>query len=533
PAKKSPAAPFTTSTLQQEASRKLYFSVAQTMSVAQKLYEGGHITYMRTDSVNLSDLALNTARKEITEQYGDKYTQTRKYSTKSKGAQEAHEAIRPTFIDKHSAGGDANQKKLYDLIWKRTIASQMSDAQLERTVLRISTPSGDLDFVARGEVIKFDGFLKVYLEGTDDDDLEEQEGMLPATQKGEQLGASELVATQRFTKHPPRFTEASLVKKLEELGIGRPSTYAPTISTIQKRNYVEKSDLEGEKREYVQYSLVGNDLKEQKLSETTGADKGKLIPTDIGTVVNDFLVEHFKEILDYHFTANVEEQFDEIARGQEQWDRMIDAFYKDFHPHLKDVEENSERAKGERLLGEDPKSGKPVYARIGRYGPMIQIGEADDEEKPQFASLMKGQHINDISLEEALELFKLPRTLGEFEEFTVTANVGRFGPYVRYGNNFVSMKPKEGDDPMSISLERAIELIKDKQEADKNKFIARFDDEKPVIEVLNGRYGPYIKSGRKNYKIPKGTEPESLTREDCLEIINAAPEPKKRKTRKK
>ncbi len=533
PAKKSPAAPFTTSTLQQEASRKLYFSVAQTMSVAQKLYEAGHITYMRTDSVNLSDLALNTARKEISENYGDNYAQTRKYSTKSKGAQEAHEAIRPTFMDRHSAGADAQQKKLYDLIWKRTLASQMSDAQLERTTLRISTPGGDLEFVARGEVIKFEGFLKVYLEGTDDEDLEEQEGMLPATQEGEKLGLNEILATQRFTKHPPRFTEASLVKKLEELGIGRPSTYAPTISTVQKRNYVEKSDLEGEKREYLQYQLTEGKVEEKKLSETTGADKGKLIPTDVGIVVNDFLVEHFKEILDYNFTANVEEQFDEIARGQEQWEHMIDSFYKDFHPHLKDVEENSDRAKGERLLGTDPKSGRPVYARIGRYGPMIQIGEAEDEEKPQFASLMKGQHINDISLEDALELFKLPRTLGEFEGFSVSANVGRFGPYVRYGNNFVSMKPKEGDDPMSITLDRAIELIKAKQEADKNKFIARFDEEKPVIEVLNGRYGPYIKSGRKNYKIPKDTDPAKLTWEDCLEIINATPEPKKRKTRKK
>ena len=533
PAKKSPAAPFTTSTLQQEASRKLYFSVAQTMSVAQKLYESGHITYMRTDSVNLSDLALNTARKEIHDQYGEKFAQTRKYSTKSKGAQEAHEAIRPTFMDKHSAGTDANQKKLYDLIWKRTIASQMSDAELERTVLRISTPQKELEFVARGEVIKFEGFLKVYLEGTDDDESDEQEGMLPASEKGEHLNASELSATQRFTKHPPRFTEASLVKKLEELGIGRPSTYAPTISTIQKRNYVEKSDLEGEKRNYVQYVLTGSQVKQNKLSETTGADKGKLIPTDIGMVVNDFLVEHFKDIMDYHFTANVEEQFDEIARGREQWDRMIDSFYKDFHPHLKDVEENSDRAKGERLLGQDPKSGKPVYARIGRYGPMIQIGEADDEEKPEFASLMKGQHINDITLEEALELFKLPRKLGEFEDLPVSANVGRFGPYVRHGNNFVSMKPKEGDDPMSITLERAIELIKAKQQADKEKFIARFDEEKPVIEVLNGRYGPYIKSGRKNYKIPKDKEPATLTREECLEIMNATPEPKKRKPRKK
>ncbi len=532
PGKKSPAAPFTTSTLQQEASRKLYFSVAQTMSVAQKLYEAGHISYMRTDSVNLSEEARSAAKAEIVAQFGDTYANPRNYSTKSKGAQEAHEAIRPTDMSKHSVSGDANQKKLYDLIWKRTLASQMSDAQLERTVLKIATPEGHLDFVSRGEVIKFDGFLKVYLEGTDDEEQEEKEGMLPNVSKGDALNREDLVATQRFTQHPPRYTEASLVKKLEELGIGRPSTYAPTISTIINRKYVEKSELEGTQRTYLQLKLNG-DLKEEKLSETTGADKNKLIPTDIGTVVNDFLVQHFEEILSYNFTAKVEEQFDEIARGQEQWEEMIDVFYKDFHPTIEDVEENSERASGERHLGTDPKSGKPVIARIGRYGPMIQIGEAEDEEKPKFASLMKGQSISDISLEEALKLFDLPRELGEYEGKTVTANVGRFGPYVKYGSTFVSMKPKEGDDPLSISLERAKELIEAKKEADKNKFIAVFDDVEPKIEVLNGRYGPYIKAGRSNYKIPKDIDPKTLTREACEHIIAEAPEPKKGRGRRK
>jgi len=522
PAKKSPAAPFTTSTLQQEAARKLYFTVAQTMSVAQKLYEAGLITYMRTDSVNLSQEAINGAKAEIISSYGEKFSKSRAFTNKNKSAQEAHEAIRPTYMNRHSAGADGQQKKLYDLIWKRTIASQMSEAELERTTLKISTPEKSLNFVAKGEVIKFEGFLKVYLEGTDDEDAEEQSGMLPPTEKGESLNQSSITATQRFNKHAPRYTEASLVKKLEELGIGRPSTYAPTISTIQRRNYIEKSELEGTKREYVQLILADDELKKNELSEITGADKNKLIPTDIGMVVNDFLVEHFKDIMDYHFTASVEEQFDNIAQGQEEWNKMIDGFYKDFHPHLKDVEENSERARGERLLGQDPKSGKNVYSKIGRYGPMVQIGEADDEEKPRFASLIKGQHINDINLEEALKLFDLPRDLGVFEGKEVQANVGRYGPYVRHGSSFVSLKPKEGDDPYSVTLDRAIELIKEKQEADKNKYIAKFDDEKPAIEVLNGRYGPYIKSGRKNYRIPKGTDPKSLTREDCLEIIESA-----------
>jgi DNA topoisomerase-1 len=531
PAKKSPAAPFTTSTLQQEASRKLYFSVAQTMSIAQKLYEAGHISYMRTDSVNLSDEARTAAQAEISSHYGKEYSKPRNYSTKSKGAQEAHEAIRPTDMSKQSVAGDANQKKLYDLIWKRTLASQMSDAELERTVLKITTPEKGLEFVSRGEVIKFEGFLKVYLEGTDDEEQEEQEGMLPNVSEGEGIERKTVVATQRFTQHPPRYTEASLVKKLEELGIGRPSTYAPTISTIITRKYVEKSELEGTKRNYVQLKLNGN-LASETLSETTGADKNKLIPTDIGTVVNDFLVEHFEEILSYNFTAKVEEQFDEIARGQEQWEEMIDGFYKDFHPTIEDVEENSDRASGERALGTDPKSGKPVVARIGRFGPMIQIGEAEDDEKPKFASLMKGQSITDITLEEALKLFDLPREIGEYEGKTVVANIGRFGPYVKIGSTFVSMKPKEGDDPMTIELDRAIELIEAKREADKNKFIAVFDEEEPKIEVLNGRYGPYIKSGKNNYKIPKDTDPKRLTREACEEIIAAAPAPKKGRGRK-
>jgi DNA topoisomerase-1 len=520
PAKKSPAAPFTTSTLQQEAARKLYFSVGQTMSVAQKLYESGMITYMRTDSLNLSDDARAAAQKEITAQFGADYAQSRKYSTKSKGAQEAHEAIRPTNMAKSSAGTTDQQRKLYDLIYKRTLASQMSDAKLERTVFRISTPNENLQFVARGEVITFEGFLKVYLEGTDDEEPEEQEGMLPACTKGEALEHKAITATQRFTKSPPRFTEASLVKKLEELGIGRPSTYAPTISTILKRNYIEKSELSGTKREYLQLALIDQQLKEEKLSEVTGADKNKLIPTDIGTVVNGFLLEHFDKIMDYNFTAKVEAQFDEIASGQEEWNEMLRRFYDDFHPHLKEVEENSERATGERKLGEDPKTGKPIIARIGRYGPMVQIGSVEDEEKPRFASLRKGQHIDSISLEEALELFKLPRELGEYQGEKVEANIGRFGPYVRYKSTFASLKESEGDDPMSVNLERAIELIEQKIEADKKKFIKVFEDEKPVIQVLNGRYGPYIKSGRRNYRIPKDVEnPAELSREDCLAIM--------------
>ncbi|MCR9154272.1 MAG: type I DNA topoisomerase [Bacteroidetes bacterium] len=534
PAKKSPAAPFTTSTLQQEAARKLYFSVGQTMSVAQKLYEAGLITYMRTDSTNLSDDALAAASAEISEHYGKDFAKTRRFSTKTKGAQEAHEAVRPTYFNRHKAGTGDQQQRLYDLIWKRSIASQMSDAELERTVFRINGPGEKLEFVARGEVIKFEGFLKVYLEGTDDEDSDEQSGMLPASSKGEALSYSEIIATQRFSKHAPRFTEASLVKKLEELGIGRPSTYAPTISTIIKRQYVEKSELEGSKRDYLRMALSVDGLKEEKLQETTGADKNKLIPTDIGSVVNGFLTEHFHNILDYNFTASVEQKFDQIAQGQAEWTAMIDDFYQDFHPHLKEVEENSERATGERVLGEDPKSGKQVIARIGRYGPMIQIGDVEDEDKPRFASLRKGQSIDTISFEEAMELFKLPRELGEYQGEKVSANIGRFGPYVKFKSTFASIKEADGDDPMTIELERAIEIIDAKIKADKEKFIKVFDEAKPEIQVLNGRYGPYLKSGRKNFKLPKEIEdPAALTREEAEKIIEeSAKKPAKSRARK-
>ncbi len=533
PAKKSPAAPFTTSTLQQEASRKLGFSVSRTMTVAQKLYEAGLITYMRTDSVNLSDDAKAAAKAEITSSYGANYSQPRNYSTKSKGAQEAHEAIRPTYMQNHTAGKDDSEKRLYDLIWKRTLASQMSEAQLERTTAHISVSGNPLEFTARGEMIKFDGFLKVYLEGTDDEDLDEQKGMLPKLAQGDKLNADDITATERFTKHPPRYTEASLVKKLEELGIGRPSTYAPTISTIQRRDYVEKTQLEGIKRNYNQLILKAGAIKDSTLTENTGADKGKLAPTDIGMVVNDFLVEHFKNVLDFNFTASVEEEFDSIANGQKEWNSMIESFYSDFHTTIEDVKENSERASGERLLGTDPKTGKNLYVRIGRYGPMAQIGESDDEEK-KFAGLLKTQHIESITLEEALELFKLPRDLGLYEEKKVVVGVGRFGPYVRHDGKFVSIKKDDGDDPLTIELDRAIELIEAKRKADAEKFIAKFDEEEPVIEVLKGRWGPYIKIGKKNVKIPKDVDPTTLTREDCLKLEKEAPKKtNKRTTRKK
>lgn len=523
PAKKSPAAPFTTSTLQQEASRKLYFNVAQTMQVAQRLYEAGLITYMRTDSVNLSEEALKGAKDEISAHYGPEFSKTRKYSTKNKGAQEAHEAIRPTYMDKHTAGLDRQQQRLYDLIWKRTIASQMSDAELERTVLHISTPDQNLEFISRGEVIKFEGFLKVYLEGTDDEDVEEEEGMLPALKESDKVSSKEIVATQRFTKHPPRFTEASLVKKLEELGIGRPSTYAPTISTIQRRNYIEKSDLLGEERAYSRLTLSASELKKETLKETTGADKGKLMPTDIGIVVNDFLVEHFENILDYNFTAEVEEQFDNIAGGSENWREMLQAFYDDFHPHLKDVEENSERAKGERLLGQHPESGKNIYAKIGRYGPMVQIGEADDEEKPEFASLLKGQHLNSITLEEALKLFELPRTLGEYKDEAVEVNVGRYGPYVKHNGKFISLD--KGEDPMEVDLERAVELIKAKEAADAP--IAQYEGHD--VQKGVGRFGPFIKWNSIFINVSKKYDFDNLSQEDIEALI----EDKKKKEREK
>lgn len=516
PAKRTPAAPFTTSTLQQEASRKLGFGVTRTMRIAQDLYEQGKITYMRTDSVNLSDLALNAAKEEIEKLYGAEFSQTRKFSSKSKGAQEAHEAIRPTYMSEQKVAGDAAHQRLYDLIWKRTIASQMADAQLERTTISVAVSNSDLGFSAQGEVIKFEGFLKVYLEGTDDE-TEDQKGILPNVSVGQKLVAKKIEGTERFSSPPARYTEASLVKKLEELGIGRPSTYAPTISTIIARNYVLKESREGQERKYGYVLLDENGITEETRTEVAGAEKQKLFPTDIGKVVTDFLVENFGEILNYNFTAQVEKEFDEIAEGQKEWTSMIDGFYKPFHKTTVYTEENSERATGERLLGVDPKSGRNVYARLGRFGPMVQIGEADNEEKPKFSSLQAGQSLEEISLEEALDLFKLPREIGEFEGETLLIGVGKFGPYVRHNKSFVSLG---SEDPLSITREKAIELIETKREELKKALISEFTDGDTVIQVKNGRFGPYIAVGKKNYKIPKGTEPESLSLEDCKELIS-------------
>ncbi len=527
PGKKSPAAPFTTSTLQQEASRKLGFSVAQTMRVAQKLYESGKITYMRTDSLNLSEQAIAAAKSEISKVYGEEYSNPRRFSTKSKGAQEAHEAIRPTYMNVDSAGADGQEKRLYDLIWKRTIASQMSEARLERTSVQINVSNAKEEFVAKGEVIVFDGFLKVYMEGTDEE-VEEQKGMLPKVSEGEILGLQELMAVERFTKHPPRFTEASLVKKMEELGIGRPSTYAPTISTIQKREYIIKEDREGVQRTYKSIALKGADIQVEELTEITGAEKKKLFPTDIGLVVNDFLVDNFGQILDFNFTAKVEEEFDEIAEGQRQWNAMIGDFYKGFHDNVEEVKEHSERAVGERLLGVDPKTGKNVYVRLGRFGPMAQLGESatdKEAEKPTFAGLRKDQALESITLEEALDLFKLPRDLGEYEGYKVVAAIGRFGPYIRHNGKFVSIKEI---DPLDITLDEAIELIEAKRKADREKIIHVFDQEEPVVEVLNGRWGPYISIEKKNFKIPKDVDPSTLTREACIEISKNQPKKKGR-----
>ena len=528
PAKKSPAAPFTTSTLQQEASRKLGFSVTQTMVVAQRLYESGKITYMRTDSVNLSDLAQNAARDTITDQYGAEYAQTRNYSSKSKGAQEAHEAIRPTDLKISSVEGERNEQRLYDLIWKRTIASQMADAKIEKTTATIAISGSSQTLQAKGEVITFEGFLKVYLESTDDETADSTpKGMLPPLNIGQQLSLDNVTATERFTHHPARYTEASLVKKLEELGIGRPSTYAPTISTIQKRGYVVKEDRDGKERNYRVLTLAKNEITQNTATETTGNERNKLFPTDIGIVVNDFLVDHFENILDYNFTANVEEEFDSIARGETKWNDMIKQFYGNFHKTVEDTIENSERASGERELGTHPESGKPVITRVGRYGPMVQIGTAEDEEK-QFASLLPNQSITNITLEEALDLFKLPRKLGEHEGKQVSAAIGRFGPYVRYDKLFVSIKEDEGDDPYTITLSRAIELIKAKQEADA-KAIIKVWDEEPDMRVLNGRWGPYIKAGKKNVKIPKDKVAEELTLEEVRELVANAPDRPKRR----
>lgn len=530
PGKKSPAAPFTTSTLQQEASRKLGFSVAQTMAIAQKLYESGKITYMRTDSVNLSTMAIGSAKNVILNEFGEKYLQTRNFKTKSKGAQEAHEAIRPTFIENQTVSGTDREKRLYDLIWKRTIASQMSDAQLEKTTITIDISNDENKFVANGEVLKFDGFLKVYIESTDEENEEETKGLLPAVKVGEQLDYKSIQAVERFTHYPPRYTEASLVKKLEELGIGRPSTYAPTISTIQNRGYVVKEDRPGRERKYSLLLLKGNQINETTKTETTGAEKNKLFPNDIGMVVNDFLTDNFEDILNYNFTASVEEEFDQIANGKTGWSKMIDKFYKPFHKNVEDTLETSSRSVGERVLGDDPKTGKPVTAKIGPYGPMVQIGSKDDEEKPRFASLQRGQLLETITLEEALELFKLPRELGTYEDKKVVVSIGRFGPYVRHDSKFVSLKKE--DNPYKIELDRAIELIEEKREKDRKKTIKVFDEE-PELQILNGRWGPYISYKKKNFRIPKGTDAEKLTLEQCRDIIEGNSKSEKKTKAKK
>ena len=527
PAKKSPSTPFTTSTLQQEASRKLGFSVTQTMMVAQKLYESGKITYMRTDSVNLSNDALLAAQTAINNSYGENYSKRRTFSTKAKGAQEAHEAIRPTDMSKSIIDGESAHQKLYSLIWKRTIASQMMDAQLDRTTAKINVSTTDEKFVAKGEVITFDGFMKVYLEGKDDE-AESEKGMLPPLELGANVNANEILGLERFSKHPPRYAEASLVKKLEELGIGRPSTYAATISTIQNRKYVVKQTTESKQREIWAIIVKDGELTEEKRQENYGAEKGKLFPTSEGTVVCDFLEENFNNIMDYGFTSSVESEFDDIAEGKKVWNEMIAAFYGPFHKKVLEVDENADRASGERLLGVDPKSGNNIYARVGRFGPMVQIGErqeSDSDPKPKYASIIGEQTVQTINLEQALELFKLPRVVGDFEGEEVVAAIGRFGPYLRYKGKFTSIKKTDEEDPLTIKLDRAIELIKIKIQADKDRLINNFDGE-PLIQVLNGRYGPFVQvtpeKGKKiNLKIPKDTEPKSLSREDCLSLLEA------------
>ena len=533
PAKRSPAAPFTTSTLQQEASRKLGYSVSRTMQVAQKLYEAGHITYMRTDSLNLSETALQAAQQQIISAYGDKYHQHRKYKTKSAGAQEAHEAIRPTYFSNHTIEGDGSEKRLYELIWKRAIASQMSEAQFEKTTAKISISTRKEDLTANGEVMKFDGFLKVYLESDDDEDDTQQDGenaMLPPLTKGQRLDLEEMTATERYSRPPARYTEASLVKKLEELGIGRPSTYAPTISTVQNRGYVVKEEREGKQRKFRVLTLKDKNIAKEERTENTGAERGKLFPTDIGAVVNDFLVQHFNGIVDFNFTAKVEKQFDEIAAGLEEWTTMIGNFYKPFHADVQSTIETADKATGVRDLGVHPEKGEKVSVRIGRYGPFVQVGEnaSDDNKdyKPLYASLRTGQSIETITLEEALELFKLPKIVGEFESKPMKVAIGRFGPYISHNSAFVSL-PKEID-PLDVTEEQAIELILEKRKKDAEKLIKAFDED-PTVKVLNGRWGPYIEFGKQNVKIPKDiTDPLTLTFEQCKALAAAdAKAPKK------
>lgn len=532
PLTKSPAPPFTTSTLQQEASRKLGFTVSQTMMVAQRLYEAGHITYMRTDSLNLSTLALNAISKEIKATMGESYLKRRQYHTKSKGAQEAHEAIRPTYVDRRTIEGTAQERRLYDLIWKRTMASQMAEAQIEKTTVEIKPSTRSEHFTATGEIIKFDGFLKVYIEGTDDtSENEATDAILPKVAEGQEVFTREITATERYTQHPPRYTEASLVKKMEELGIGRPSTYAPTISTIQQREYVEKGDRPGTEQKFVRLRLADGKIARTSKTETVGADKGKLLPTDTGIVVNEFLTEYFPNVLDYNFTASVEERFDQIAEGKANWNDELGQFYDVFHPEVTRADEmRLEHKVGERLLGTDPESGKPVSVKIGRFGPVVQIGDSADAEKPRFASLRKDQSVFDITLEEALKLFDLPRKLGEFEGEEVTVAVGRFGPYVRHAGKFVSI-PKDIS-PLEITLEQAEELITAKREADTKKIVKTFHEE-PDLQILNGRYGVYIAYKKANYKIPKTVaNPAALTLDECKKIIESQPEPTKRTARR-
>ncbi|MFT4155404.1 type I DNA topoisomerase [Parafilimonas sp.] len=533
PAKKSPAAPFTTSTLQQEASRKLGYSVSKTMLLAQKLYESGNITYMRTDSVNLSDTALNDIHSNISKQYGDKYLQPRKYKNKNESAQEAHEAIRPTYIENTSVD-DSDTKRLYELIWKRAIASQMSDAELEKTTAKIAISTNNQELTAQGEVLKFDGFLKVYMEDKDEEDVTEEdtEGMLPALRVGQSLNLNEMQAIERFTRPAPRYTEASLVKKLEELGIGRPSTYAPTISTILKRGYVEKRDKEGILRNYRVLVLKQDTISKKTEHETTGAERAKLFPTDLGLVITDFLVEYFSDIMDYGFTAKLEDEFDEIAEGKKQWEKTVDGFYKPFKKDVEHTLQNAERIKGERELGIDEASGKKVVARMGRYGPMVQIGDVNDEEKPRFAKLKPAQSIETISFDEAMELFKLPRTLGQFENEDVTVNIGRFGPFIAHNKKFYSLNKEH--DPYSITLEEAIPVIKEKRQAKEERTIKVFEKEK--IQVLRGPYGPYLKVGLRNYKLTKAQQERAadLTVEEAKQIIEELKaNPPKKVARKK
>ena len=522
PGTRSPAPPFTTSTLQQEAYRKLGFSVAKTMAVAQKLYEAGKITYMRTDSTNLSNLALVKSREVITSEFGEEYSKTRQFKTKSKGAQEAHEAIRPAYLENSTTAGNQNEKRLYELIWKRTVASQMADARIEKTSISIDMNNSPVTFQANVEVIKFDGFLRVYTESSDQENTDEERYVIPPVTKGMPLSYDNITATQKYTSPPPRYTEASLVKKLEELGIGRPSTYAPTISTIQNRGYVSREDRPGEKRELKIITLLGGKFTNSTKTEVAGKEKSKLFPQDIGMIVNDFLMENFSEIIDYHFTAEVEEQFDEIALGNLKWTGMIEKFYSPFHKTVTNTLEKKERKTGVRVLGNHPETGDPVTVRMGRFGPVAQIGETGNEEKPRYASLSKNQLLETITLGEALNLFRLPRSLGEYDGEEMVVGIGKFGPYIRFKSKFFSLK-KGVDDPYTVSIERGIEIILEKNETDKKKVIKDFGD----IMLLNGRYGPYLVKDKQNFRLPKGTDAEKLTKEDCVKIIETSDKTKK------